>query len=172
MRPDWDQYFMASAFLTSFRSHDAESKVGAILVNSEKKEISRGFNGFPSGISENGLDSTRPGKYKFMVHAEANAVSNMVIKPEKAKLYVTRMPCLICSKLLWQNNIREWYVPKSCINLNNSFEKQTIKNYSEDEEKLLSLLLANGLKIQYIDFGIKDLISLVQNNEEYFSYLG
>jgi hypothetical protein len=33
-------------------------------------------------------------------------------------------------------------------------------------------LLSNGLKIQYIDFGIKDLISLVQNNEEYFSYLG
>jgi deoxycytidylate deaminase len=147
---------MASAFLTSFRSHDAESKVGAILVNSEKKEIARGFNGFPSGISENGLDTTRPAKYKFIVHAEANAVSNMVIKPEKAKLY----------------NIREWYVPKSCINLNNSFEKQTIKNYSEDEEKLLSLLLTNGLKIQYIDFGIKDLISLVQNNEEYFSYLG
>ena len=38
MRPNWDEYFMASAFLASFRSHDEQSKVGAVLVNSENKK--------------------------------------------------------------------------------------------------------------------------------------
>ena len=100
MRPNWNEYFMASAFLASFRSHDDQSKVGAVLVNSERKEVSRGYNGFCSGIEENGLDTTRPGKYKYIVHAEANALSNLVIKIDKASLYCTRMPCLNCSKLL------------------------------------------------------------------------
>jgi dCMP deaminase len=168
MRPGWDETFMASAFLSSFRSHDEESKVGAIIVNSEKKEIARGYNGFCSEISDNDLDRTRPGKYKYMVHAETNAVSNLTLKPEKAKIYVTRMPCLNCAKLLWQNNIRDWYVPKSCINVE---ELAKIKNYSDEENELLQILLMNGLKITYIDFGIDDLMDLVKNNKKFFSYL-
>lgn len=170
MRPNWDEYFMASAFLASFRSHDDESKVGAVLVNSEKKEISRGYNGFCSGIEENGLDTTRPGKYKYIVHAEANALSNLVIKTDKASLYCTRMPCLNCSKLLWQNNVREWYVPTSCFNTDEV--PTTVKNYSAEEEEILQLLLRSGLKIFYVDFNINKLTEIAQNNNKYFSYLG
>ena len=176
MRPNWDEYFMASAFLASFRSHDEQSKVGAVLVNSEKKEISRGYNGFCSGIDENDLDTMRPGKYKYMVHAEANALSNLVIKPDKASLYCTRMPCLNCSKMLWQNNVREWYVPRDCVITNKVptplQSTKTVKNYSQEEEEILLLLLRNGLKISYVDFTINKLIQLVSKNNKYFSYLG
>ena len=170
MRPNWDEYFMASAFLASFRSHDTQSKVGAILVNSQRKEISRGYNGFCSGIEENGLDTTRPGKYKYVVHAEENALSNLVIKPDSASLYCTRMPCLNCSKLLWQNNIKEWYIPKDCI----SFETApvVVKNYSSEEEEILQLLLRSGLKISYVDFNMDKFVQFAQDNKKYFSYLG
>ena len=170
MRPTWDEYFMASAFLASFRSHDTQSKVGAILVDSEKKEISRGYNGFCSGIEENGLDTTRPGKYKYVVHAEANALSNLVIKPSSASLYCTRMPCLNCSKLLWQNNIREWYIPKDCMSFENV--PPSVKNYSEEEEQVLQLLLRSGLKISYVDFEMDKFVQFAQGNKKYFSYLG
>ena len=168
MKLSWDESFMASAFLSSFRSHDKESKVGAVIVNSEKKEIARGYNGFCSGISDIDLDRTRPGKYKHMVHAETNAVSNLTLKPEKAKIYVTRMPCLNCAKLLWQNNIREWYVPKDCIDIK---ELAKVKNYNDEENQLLQILLRNGLKIIYVDFGIEDLMDLVEDNKQFFSYL-
>lgn len=164
MRPDWNTYFMASAFLASFRSHDAESKVGSILVK-DKVEIARGYNGFPSGVEEEGLDRTRPGKYKYIVHAEANMLASMAIKPESAELYSTRMPCLNCSKLLWQNNIKKWYVPLGSANGGN------IKTYSEEEEQVLKLLLKNGLEIEYIDFKIADLVTLSSENQKYFSYL-
>jgi|TARA_R110002074_G_scaffold245206_2_gene417115 deoxycytidylate deaminase len=170
MRPNWHEYFMASAFLASFRSHDDQSKVGAVLVNSERKEISRGYNGFCSGIEENGLDTTRPGKYKYIVHAEANALSNLVIKIDKASLYCTRMPCLNCSKLLWQNNVREWYVPTGCVNTDEVPIR--VKNYSEEEEQILQLLLRSGLKISYVDFDMNKLTEIIQNNNKYFSYLG
>ena len=161
---------MASAFLAAVRSHDDQSKVGAILVNSDKKEISRGYNGFCSGIPHEGLDTIRPEKYKWMVHAEANAISNLVIKPEQAYLYCTRMPCLNCAKLLWQNNIKDWFIPKNCIDFSDI--KVKVKNYTNEEEKVLQLLLKNGLNISYVDFDIEDFIDLLKSKQQYFSYSG
>jgi dCMP deaminase len=168
MRPDWDAFHMASAFLTSFRSPDSESKVGAVIVNSKNREIGRGYNGFPSQVDEKGLDTYRPGKYIYMCHAEENGVSNLTIKPDKASIYVTRMPCGNCSKLLWQNNIREWFVPLNCVDF---ADNGVIKNYSKEENKLLNLLLKSGLVIKYVDFGIDNLKDLVSENQSYFSYL-
>jgi deoxycytidylate deaminase len=155
---------MASAFLSSFRSHDSESKVGAVLVK-DRVEIARGYNGFPCGVDEEGLDRTRPKKYKYMIHAEANMLANMVIKPESAVLYCTRMPCLNCSNLLWQNNIKKWYVPIGC-----SIDGKT-KTYSHEEEEVLSLLLKSGLEIEYVNFNASDLVTLSSENQKYFSYL-
>ena len=169
MRPSKDQDFMASAFSYAFRSHDTQSKVGAVLVNAQKREIGRGRNGFPSDVKKDGLPTTRPKKYPFMVHAEINAISNMVIKPESAFLYVTRMPCENCSKALWQNNIREWNVPKSCVDFSGS--KPIVKHYNEEETQLLDLLISNGLVINFHDFGIEDVIELAEANRIYFDYL-
>ena len=78
------------------------------------------------------------------------------------------MPCLNCAKLLWQNNIREWYVPKDCIDIK---ELAKVKNYNDEENQLLEILLRNGLKIIYVDFGIEDLTDLVTDNKKFFSYL-
>ena len=169
MRPSKDQDFMASAFLSAFRSHDSQSKVGAILVNTEQREISRGRNGFPSDIKKEGLPTTRPTKYPFMVHAEINAIANMVIKPKIASLYVTRMPCENCAKALWQNNIREWNVPQSCVDFSSS--KPIVKHYNKEQSQLLDLLIDNGLILNFHDFGIEDVINLADANREYFDYL-
>ena len=172
MRPDWNQNHMASAFIASFRSHDTQSKVGAVLVNKEKKEISRGYNGFCAEIDESDLPTTRPAKYPLMVHAEENAVSNLVVKPEFATLYATRMPCCKCSKLLWQNNVREWYVPRACIEPFEGVNSQDkIKAYTQDDEIVFNLLLRNGLIVHYLDFTFDTLQEIVNSNSQYFSYL-
>lgn len=111
-RPSWDNYFMGIAHHASLRSHDKETKVGCVIIM-DKKIIGVGYNGFCSGVNDSELPSTRPEKYPFMVHAEQNAISNMVLKPQSAIAYVTKMPCGTCAKLLWQNNIREWIVPNT-----------------------------------------------------------
>lgn len=169
MRPSKDQDFMASAFSYAFRSHDMQSKVGAVLVNANKREIGRGRNGFPSDIDNSNLPTERPAKYPFMVHAEINALANMEIKPEVASIYVTRMPCVNCAKALWQNNVREWNVPLSCVDF--SGQEQIIKHYNEEDQKLFDVFISNGLKVNYLDFGISDLKKMVVENEEYFDYL-
>jgi tRNA(Arg) A34 adenosine deaminase TadA len=160
---------MASAFRSAFRSHDTQSKVGAILVNTDNREVGRGRNGFPSDIDKTDLPTTRPNKYPLMVHAEINALANMVIKPDVASLYVTRMPCVNCSKALWQNNVRVWNVPASCVDF--SLPEPKIKHYTEEDEQLFEVLIHNGLIINYLDFSIADLLNMVKENEKYFEYL-
>lgn len=142
MRPDWDQYFMAMAHLASVRSHDEQTQVGCVIVDDKHHIISIGYNGFPSGTKDENLPRVRPGKYPYMLHAEQNAISNMVIKQDNLKAYVTAYPCSTCAKLLWQNNVRELIVDK----------KGVIYSMNESDIAVVNFLFDNGLKIKEILF--------------------
>ena len=139
-RPTWDEYFSQFAFLAATRSHDPQTKVGCVLVY-ENRIISVGYNGFCSGVIEDNLPVARPHKYPYMVHAEENAVSNMVVKPNgKITAYITHTPCHGCAKLLWQNNIREWKIPEDC----------NVKSHSVEDRIVYNHLIDNGLAVQRI----------------------
>ncbi len=55
----WDEYFMAVAFLSAKRSKDPNSQVGACIVNEEKKIVGIGYNGMPNGCSDDLLPWAR-----------------------------------------------------------------------------------------------------------------
>lgn len=55
----WDEYFMAVAFLSAQRSKDPNSQVGACIVNEEKKIVGIGYNGMPNGCSDDILPWAR-----------------------------------------------------------------------------------------------------------------
>lgn len=151
----WPQYFMSIAYLASLKSHDAQTKVGSILVE-DKKILSTGYNGFPSG-TKNDLPNTRPGKYRYICHSEINVLANTIFKPKNASIYVTQMPCNVCAKALWQNNVKEWFVPKNSVLFDG--DKEIIKGYTEEDYDVFSLFLGHGLKVHYVDFSPSDLIS-------------
>jgi len=142
MRPDWDQYFMSMAHLASVRSHDDQTQVGCVIVNDKNHIISLGYNGFPASTDDKELPRVRPGKYPFMLHAEQNAISNMIIKDDKLKAYITAYPCSVCAKLLWQNNIRDLVIDK----------KGVIYSMNENDVAVINFLFDNGLKIKEIEF--------------------
>ena len=48
----WIDYFMATAFLAAKRSKDPCSQVGACIVNEDKKIVGVGYNGMPTGCSD------------------------------------------------------------------------------------------------------------------------
>ena len=48
----WDEYFMSMAILSSKRSKDPNTKVGACIVSMDKKVLSVGYNGMPIGIDD------------------------------------------------------------------------------------------------------------------------
>ena len=48
----WDEYFMSMAHLSAKRSKDPSTQVGACIVNSQKRVVGLGYNGFPKGCDE------------------------------------------------------------------------------------------------------------------------
>lgn len=80
----WDEYFMGIAILSSKRSKDPSTKVGACIVSSDKKVLSLGYNGMPVGVDDNLIPWGREGeeletKYPYVCHAELNAILNLII---------------------------------------------------------------------------------------------
>ena len=110
----WDDYFMGVAQLSAHRSKDPSTQVGACIVNSKKRIIGIGYNGFPAGCSDDLLPWDRKGdyldtKYPYVCHAEMNAITNSSNKPELdgASIYVSLFPCNDCAKLIIQVGIKE-----------------------------------------------------------------
>ena len=109
----WDEYFMGIALLSAMRSTDSNSQVGACIVSEDNKILSMGYNGFPSGCSDDefpwGREDEDPynEKYFYVTHSELNAILNYRGGSlEGSKLYVTLFPCNECAKAIIQAGIK------------------------------------------------------------------
>jgi len=108
----WDKYFMGVALLSSMRSKDPNTQVGACIVNRHKKIVGIGYNGFPFGCEDDEFPWERTGdfcdtKYPYVVHAEPNAILNSISSLDGCSIYVTLFPCHECVKLIIQSGIKE-----------------------------------------------------------------
>ncbi|MGE4584658.1 MAG: dCMP deaminase family protein [Sphaerochaeta sp.] len=109
----WDEYFMGVAVLSSMRSKDPSTQVGACIVNPDHKIVGVGYNGFPIGVSDDDIPWEREGdwldtKYPYVCHAELNAILNSISNSLKGcTLYVGLFPCNECAKAIIQSGIKE-----------------------------------------------------------------
>ena len=109
----WDEYFMAIARLSAQRSKDPYTQVGACIVNPDKKIVGIGYNGMPTGCSDDELPWGKTGdvldvKYTYVCHAEMNAIMNKNSADVKGcTIFVDLFPCNECAKLIIQAGIRE-----------------------------------------------------------------
>ena len=108
----WDEYFMSVASLSSLRSKDPRTKVGACIVNKRNHIVGVGYNGFPVGISDQEFPWERDGdfldtKYPYVVHAEQNAILNTHAGAYGCRIYTTNYPCHECAKYIIQAGITE-----------------------------------------------------------------
>ncbi|MBO4856698.1 MAG: dCMP deaminase family protein [Bacilli bacterium] len=147
----WDEYFMGIALLSSERSKDPNTKVGACIVDENKKVVSIGYNGMPSGCDESqlswnkgeGLDS----KYLYVCHAEFNAILNTRNGSalRGCTLYVTLFPCNECTKAIIQTGIKE------VVYISNKYENTTGVQASK------RMLLLAGVKIRHYEGRIPEI---------------
>jgi len=109
---NWDEYFMSVAILSSQRSKDPNTQVGACIVNNENRIVGIGYNGFPAGCSDEELPWGRRGdwmntKYPYVCHAELNAILNSDFgRMGNCRMYVNLFPCNECAKLIIQAGIK------------------------------------------------------------------
>lgn len=113
----WDEYFMGVADLSGKRSKDPNTQVGACIVSDDNKILSMGYNGFPTGCSDDEFPWARENenqnndpygtKYLYVTHSELNAILNYRGGSlEGSKLYVTLFPCNECAKAIIQSGIK------------------------------------------------------------------
>ena len=148
----WDEYFMGIAVLSSRRSKDPNTQVGACIVSPDKKIIGVGYNGFPTGCSDDELPWEREGdwintKYPYVCHAELNAILNSPISSLKgATLYVALFPCNECAKAIIQTGI------KKVIYLSDKYAES-------DQTKASKMMLKSaGVEFEKLQTGRKELV--------------
>ena len=111
----WDTYFMSIAKLSSLRSKDPSTQVGACIVSSDNRILSIGYNGAPNGFGDEDFPWEREGKpvdtkYMYVCHAELNDILNFRGNKrdlEESKLYASLFPCNECAKAIVQSGIKE-----------------------------------------------------------------
>ncbi len=107
----WDEYFMGIAMLAAKRSKDPNTQVGACIVSPDNIIISTGYNGMPTGCSDDVFPWAREGeetKYPYVVHAELNAILNANGRDLRgSRLYVALFPCNECAKAIIQSGVKE-----------------------------------------------------------------
>jgi dCMP deaminase len=106
----WDDRFLDLAAQIGGWSKDS-TKIGAVIVDDNKRILSQGYNGFPRGIEDHPsrLDN-REEKLKYIVHAEMNCIYNAChsgVSLNGATLYVSGLPtCSDCAKGVIQSGIK------------------------------------------------------------------
>lgn len=118
-RPSWDEYFLEVAELVAKRSTCLRRRVGAVLVK-EKKILSTGYNGAPSGTrhcidigclrEKLKIPSGQRHELCRGLHAEQNVLLQAALHGVSTKnsvLYITNQPCMICAKMLINAGVGE-----------------------------------------------------------------
>lgn len=104
IRPSWDEYFMATAFLIATRSACERLQVGCVVVSTgshKNRIIAAGYNGFLPGVPH--ISHVRGGHEQATVHAEQNAVADAArrgVSLDGAMVYNTHFPCINCAKII------------------------------------------------------------------------
>ena len=111
----WDHRFMEMAQLVSTWAscYQEERKVGAVIVK-DKRVMTTGYNGAPSGVStcvergeclrkKLGIPSGTRHEMCYAVHAEQNAIiqaAKLGVNIDGSTLYCTHQPCILCAKMI------------------------------------------------------------------------
>lgn len=110
---DWHGRFMHLALHVAGWSKDPKRKVGAVIVDEQRRVVAMGYNGFPRGLADM---KQRMGdadeKRMLTVHAELNAILNATAGTRGCMMYVTSWPCHECAKAIVQAGIPIVVSPK------------------------------------------------------------
>ena len=144
---DWDTYFMMISKVSAMRSKDPNTQVGACIINSDKKIVSCGYNGAPTGFNDDSFPWDREGdfdktKYPYVCHAELNAILNSNTDLRGCILYVDLFPCNECAKAIIQCGI------KKVIYLSDK--------YDGTKENIVAKKLFDECGIEYIKYNEKN----------------
>jgi dCMP deaminase len=116
MDTKWQIRFMRIAKEVASWSKDPSSKIGAVIVDDNRRILATGYNGFPRGVKDDERLLEKSTKYPLVVHAELNALMNSLwngVSVKDATLFVYGLPiCSDCAKSVVQSGINTIVIAK------------------------------------------------------------
>ena len=124
-------------------SKDDSTKVGAVITTLDGSPIAWGFNGMPMGIDDTKPERhVRPYKYKWMCHAERNAMDlSSRSDLTDCVMFVTFSPCTNCAQSIIQRGIKT-----VVIDANHTADKSP-ERWQEDMFVALEMLKEAGVSL-------------------------
>lgn len=105
----WANRFLALATQVGSWSKDPGAKVGAVIVDTNRRIVSLGYNGFPQGVNDEQFIDNREIKLLRTIHAEENAILFARRDLEGFSIYVNYPPCAKCAAKIIQVGIKNVY---------------------------------------------------------------
>lgn len=144
--PDVISYQIGKLAGVAARSKDPNNQVAAIAVGPDGETRSEGYNGFPRRVKETAKrwDRRSGEKYKWVVHAEANAIYNAArvgIPLKGCVMYVSFLPCIECAKAICQSGF-----VGVVIDADNHDRVQTPK-WEEDKQRVLEMFHESAVSV-------------------------
>lgn len=109
----WDARFIELASHIAQWSKDPSTKVGAVIVDEQRRIVSTGYNGFPQKINDlPERYQNREQKYEMIIHGEINAILFAQRPLCGCTLYtVPLLPCSRCAAIVIQSGISRVCAP-------------------------------------------------------------
>ncbi len=115
----WDRRFLGLAEHVASWSKDPSTRVGAVIVDDQRRIVSVGFNGLPQKCKDDpAVLSNRELKLKRIIHAEVNCILTAGRSVVGCTLYtVPFLPCATCASIVIQAGIAR------CVSLKSDVER-------------------------------------------------
>jgi dCMP deaminase len=143
--PDWNTYFMNMLDLVAARSLDKHTKVGCIIVGINNEIKSTGYNSLPRGVLHLDERLERPEKYKWIEHADRNAIYNAArigVSLENCKMYLSFYPCIECARAIIQVGIKEVIINYDIVSKR---MEENVSKYNEENKTVEIMFSETGV---------------------------
>jgi dCMP deaminase len=140
----WHKRFLELAKLVSTWSKDPSTQVGSVIVNDKNRIVSLGFNGYPRGVKDEGLDN-REVKYLKILHGEINSILFSKQDLTDCTIYVYPLPpCANCTSVIIQSGISKIVV------LENQNKTKMLERWSQ--HNLIAKEMAEEAEVEIIKY--------------------
>ena len=115
----WKDYFLQHLWIAQSMSKDANTKVGALIIDTESKVVvASGWNCLPRNVLHAPERSERPLKYLYTSHAEQSCLMNALrlgVRVNGLTMLCTLASCSQCTASIINSGIGELVTPTPCL---------------------------------------------------------
>lgn len=141
----WNYWFIDLAEQISTASKDPSTKTGAVIVDSDRRIISTGYNGFPKGDDDDPERyADREQKYRDIIHADMNALLFARRDLTGCTIYTWPfLPCDRCFPHLVQHGIQHFIAP--------SLPSHLVERWGDAVARVKDRAYAMGVRVLELD---------------------